>query len=81
VARDRLDFRDVSIEAAPWGASEGVFRVHSMRSLAIAAHRPLPLLGRYLFHEGFVTAGVDLGGADVESADRAQSAAPAQSAQ
>lgn len=74
VVRERLDFPDVSIEAAQWGASEGVFRVHSTRSIAIAAHRPLPMPGRYLFHDGFVTAGMELAGADEKSAGFAESA-------
>jgi 4'-phosphopantetheinyl transferase EntD len=60
VVRERLDFHDVSMEAAAWGASEGVFRIHPARTLAIGAHASLPMLGRYLFHERLVTAGVDL---------------------
>jgi 4'-phosphopantetheinyl transferase EntD len=67
VVGERLDFRDVSIEAAQWGAPEGVFRIHATRRIAIAAHGPLPMPGRYLFHDGFVTAGMDLGRADGES--------------
>jgi 4'-phosphopantetheinyl transferase EntD len=74
VVRERLNFRDVSIEAAAWGASEGVFLVHPTRSIAIAAHRSLPIQGRYLFHERFVTAGMDLAGADEESTASAESA-------
>src|ERR1700691_2265414 len=60
VVRESLNFRDVRIEAAAWGASEGVFLIHPTRSIAIAAHRSLPMQGRYLFHERFVTAGMDL---------------------
>jgi 4'-phosphopantetheinyl transferase EntD len=74
LAREHLDFSDVSIEAVEWGASEGVFLIHPTRSIAIAAHRPLPLQGRYLFHERFVTAGMDLAGAGGESAVSAESA-------
>ena len=74
VVRERLDFSDVSIEAAEWGASEGVFLIHPTRRIAIAAHRPLPMQGRYLFHEGFVTAGMDLAGADEDWAASAETA-------
>ena len=74
VVHERLDFPDVRIEAAEWGASEGVFRIHPTRSIAIAAQRSLPMQGRYLFHERFVTAGMDLAGADEESAASAESA-------
>ena len=59
---ERLNFQDVGIEAAGWGASEGVFRILPARKIAIAAHSSLPMHGRYLFHERFATAGMDLAG-------------------
>jgi 4'-phosphopantetheinyl transferase EntD len=63
VVRESLDFHDVSVEAAAWGASEGVFTIHPTRDIAIAKGLTLPLQGRYLFHEQFVTAGMALAAA------------------
>jgi 4'-phosphopantetheinyl transferase EntD len=60
VVGERLNFHDVSIEAAAWGAADGMFRIHPVRSVAIAAHAAQALGGRYLFHERFLTAGLDL---------------------
>jgi 4'-phosphopantetheinyl transferase EntD len=60
LVRQPLGFHDVSMEAAAWGASDGVFRIHPARTLAIAAHAALPMQGRYLFHETWVTTGIDL---------------------
>jgi enterobactin synthetase component D / holo-[acyl-carrier protein] synthase len=57
-ARERLDFHDARVEAPAWAASDGAFEIHATRSLAIAEYAALPLRGRYLFHEGFVTAGL-----------------------
>jgi len=59
-ARQRLNFHDARVEAPVWGAAGGAFKIHAMRSLAIAAYATLPLQGRYLFHEGFVTAGLGI---------------------
>jgi 4'-phosphopantetheinyl transferase EntD len=66
LVHERLEFHDVRLEAPAWGASSGGFEIHPTRSLAMAEHAPLPLRGRYLFHEGFVTAGVGVaaGGGD-----------------
>jgi 4'-phosphopantetheinyl transferase EntD len=66
VVRERLGFHDVSMEPAAWGASEGVFRIHPARALAIAAHAALPLQGHYLFHETWVTAGIDLAAGSID---------------
>ncbi len=60
LAREALNFHDVSIEAVDWGGPAGVFRVQALRPLALARHAPPPWAGRYLFHEGFVTAGIGL---------------------
>jgi 4'-phosphopantetheinyl transferase EntD len=57
-ARQRLNFHDVRVEAPAWGGSGEVFKIHAMRSLAISKYASLPLQGRYLFHEGLVTAGL-----------------------
>lgn len=62
VVRERLSFRDVRVEAR-WGAAQGDFRIHPTRSIAITANVPQPLQGRYVFHEKYVTAGMDLAAA------------------
>jgi 4'-phosphopantetheinyl transferase EntD len=62
ISQERLDFQDVRVEAA-WGDSEGQFRIHPIRTLAIGLHTALPMHGRYLFHQEFVTAGVGLAAA------------------
>jgi 4'-phosphopantetheinyl transferase EntD len=63
LVRESLDFRDVCVEAAAWGADEGVFTIHPVRSIAIAHGSLVPLQGRYVFHEQFVTAGMALAAA------------------
>jgi 4'-phosphopantetheinyl transferase EntD len=61
--RQHLNFHDARVEAPAWGAPGGAFKIHAMSSLAIAEYATLPLQGRYLFHEGFVTAGLGLAAA------------------
>jgi 4'-phosphopantetheinyl transferase EntD len=63
LARERLDFQDVRVEAG-WGASQGPFWVYATRHLAMAQHTAMPMQGRYLFHQEFVTAGLGLPAAD-----------------
>jgi 4'-phosphopantetheinyl transferase EntD len=58
LVREALGFHDVRVEAVEWGAARGTFLIHPLRHLAIARHAAPPLLGRYLFHERFVTAGM-----------------------
>ena len=62
VVGERLDFNDVRVEAA-WGACEGAFWIHPARDVALARRTMFPLQGRYLFHEGFATAGLGLAAA------------------
>jgi 4'-phosphopantetheinyl transferase EntD len=57
---ERLNFHDVRFEATEWGASDGTYSMHPTRSIAVCAHTALPLHGRYLFHEAFVTAGMSV---------------------
>jgi 4'-phosphopantetheinyl transferase EntD len=57
---EALNFHDARVEVPDFGASEGLFSIHPMRELAIARESALPLQGRYLGHEGFITAGVSL---------------------
>jgi len=63
LVRERLNFHDVRVEAAAWGASSGALRIHATRCIAVRERAALPLQGRYLFHERLVTAGMALGGA------------------
>jgi hypothetical protein len=60
LVREFLDFHDVRVEAEPWGASSGTFRIHATRRIALRTHIAQPLQGQYLYHEGFVTAGMRL---------------------
>lgn len=56
---ERLNFHDVRVEAQR-GASGGAFRIHAVRSIALRACAALPVQGRYLHHDGLVTAGMGL---------------------
>ena len=53
-----LDFHDVRIDAPAWGDATGVFTAAAMRRIRFASHASLPIEGRYVFHEQFVSAGV-----------------------
>ncbi|HEY2635502.1 MAG TPA: 4'-phosphopantetheinyl transferase superfamily protein [Steroidobacteraceae bacterium] len=72
LVRERLNFHDVRVEAAAWGASSGAFRILPTRRIAVCARAAPPLHGRYRFHQGFVTAGMAL--ADVADAAVEESA-------
>jgi 4'-phosphopantetheinyl transferase EntD len=65
VVRESLSFHDVTVAPMEWGAAGGVFEIHATRGIAIAKRTALPLRGRYLFHEEFVTAGMGLPAAAV----------------
>jgi 4'-phosphopantetheinyl transferase EntD len=67
VARQRLNFQDVRVEAPAWDGCGGGFEIHALRSLAIAEYATPPLRGRYLFHQGFVTAGLGLTAAPLQA--------------
>jgi 4'-phosphopantetheinyl transferase EntD len=60
LVRERLNFHDANVEVPDWGRSRGNFRLHANRRIALADHAALPLPGRYLFHEHFVTAAIAL---------------------
>ena len=60
LTREWLNFHDVWVELPAWGAAQGAFNIHASRGIAFASHAVLPLKGRFLFHEEFVTAGVAL---------------------
>jgi 4'-phosphopantetheinyl transferase EntD len=53
-----LDFHDLRVEARGWGGSIGTFAVSATRSIRFAGRVALPIVGRYLFHEHFVSAAV-----------------------
>ena len=53
-----LDFHDLRVEADGWGKSTGTFAVCATRSIGFARRVALPIVGRYLFHEHFVSAAV-----------------------
>jgi 4'-phosphopantetheinyl transferase EntD len=63
LVRERLNFHDVRVEVVAWGAPSGAYRIHAIRSIALRTRTALPVQGRYLYHEGFVTAGLALAGA------------------
>jgi enterobactin synthetase component D / holo-[acyl-carrier protein] synthase len=53
-----LDFHDLRVEAGGWGNPAGTFAVSATRSIRFARRVALPIVGRYLFHEHFVSAAV-----------------------
>jgi 4'-phosphopantetheinyl transferase EntD len=58
IVRERLGFHDARVQAAQWGAADGVFSIHATRDIALSTRTALPMQGRYRFHEQFVTAGI-----------------------
>jgi 4'-phosphopantetheinyl transferase EntD len=60
VTAEWLNFDDLRVEPLEWGAPAGAIRIHANRSLSIGERAALPILGQYVFHEEFVTAGVAL---------------------
>jgi 4'-phosphopantetheinyl transferase EntD len=62
IVRERLSFHDARVEAVGWGAADGVFNIHATRNIDLSTRTALPMQGRYLFHEAFVTAGIALVG-------------------
>ncbi len=53
-----LDFHDLRVEAGGWGDARGTFAVSATRNIRFTQRAALPLVGRYLFHERFVSAAV-----------------------
>jgi 4'-phosphopantetheinyl transferase EntD len=51
-----LDFHDLRVQAA-WGETRGTFTASATRDIRFA-HLDLPVTGRYVFHEQFVSAGL-----------------------
>ena len=61
---ERLTFHDARVEAPSFGAAGGTFTIQPTKRIALAEKAALPLLGRYLFHQQFVTAGLSLASCD-----------------
>ncbi|HEX3397434.1 MAG TPA: 4'-phosphopantetheinyl transferase superfamily protein [Steroidobacteraceae bacterium] len=66
LVQEWLNFHDAAVEVAAWGSARGAFRIHANRPIALARHAELPLQGRYLFHEEFVSTGIALINTKVE---------------
>jgi len=60
LAEEWLDFHDLRITPETWGTDSGAFRVSALRPLALSATNPAPWVGRYLFHDGYVSTGISL---------------------
>ena len=52
-----LSFADARVEVE-WKAADSTFRVHPCRRLKVAERVSFPQMGRYLLHDGWVTAGI-----------------------
>jgi 4'-phosphopantetheinyl transferase EntD len=68
VTAEWLNFEDLRVEPVKWGASPGGILIHSTRRLSIEDRVALPILGQYVFHQEFVTAGVALSTLDRRAA-------------
>jgi 4'-phosphopantetheinyl transferase EntD len=60
-----LDFHDLSIAVNDWGRTQGSFTASATRSIRFARHADLPIQGRYVFHDQFVSAGLSVPAAAV----------------
>jgi 4'-phosphopantetheinyl transferase EntD len=58
LTRERLNFLDAVVQAAPEPASMGTFSIRSTRRIAFEDHAIMPLQGRYLLQQEEVTAGI-----------------------
>ncbi|MDP9089310.1 MAG: 4'-phosphopantetheinyl transferase superfamily protein [Pseudomonadota bacterium] len=57
---ERLGFHDACVEVSDWGSARGTFTIEARRKIDFASHAELPLQGRYLFHDNFITTGIAL---------------------
>ena len=59
-----LDFHDLWIEPKSWSAPlagvPSTFAVHANRRLAVFDYASFPVVGKYLFHQGYVSVGIAL---------------------
>jgi 4'-phosphopantetheinyl transferase EntD len=58
LTQERLGFHDARVEVGEWNRQFGSFSISATRAIAFAAHAPLPMSGRFSFHEEFVSAGL-----------------------
>jgi 4'-phosphopantetheinyl transferase EntD len=72
LVRERLNFHDVRVEVAAWGAPSGGYRIHPIRPIALRRRTVLPVEGRFLFHDELVSTGLALPVAAGTAADSAQ---------
>jgi 4'-phosphopantetheinyl transferase EntD len=57
---ERLNFQDARVEPAEWNLGRGGFHIHATRAIALPTADVQALHGRYVFHEGWLTAGMAL---------------------
>jgi 4'-phosphopantetheinyl transferase EntD len=62
---ERLTFHDARVDAPTWGAASGTFAIQPTKRIGVANNAALPLHGRYLFHQQFVSAGIALTAATI----------------
>jgi 4'-phosphopantetheinyl transferase EntD len=74
LTREWLDFHDLSVSPRAWNLKSGEFAVTPTRPIAVQTAAGSDFVGRYLFHERYVSTGVAL------SAAPAPAAAPAPTA-
>jgi 4'-phosphopantetheinyl transferase EntD len=55
-----LDFHDLRIEVPRWARARGEFLATPTRDIRFGSHAAFPLVGRYAFHEEFVSAGISV---------------------
>jgi enterobactin synthetase component D / holo-[acyl-carrier protein] synthase len=67
LTRERLTFHDARVDAPTWGGAGGSFIIQPTKRIALADNAALPLNGRYLLHQQFVTAGIALTAATVSA--------------
>jgi len=60
LTREYLGFDDARVEIGGWPCTQGDFAVHACRPMALCQQASLPLVGRYVFHQQFVTAGISV---------------------
>jgi 4'-phosphopantetheinyl transferase EntD len=58
LTREWLDFHDLAVEPLEWGSPRGEFCVRPVRRIAAEAFFRPPMLGRFRFHDSWVTAAV-----------------------
>jgi 4'-phosphopantetheinyl transferase EntD len=64
LVREYLGFHDATVVPV-WGAQRGAFTISANRRIGLERHVPLPLKGRFLFHEEFVSTGIAVNGVAV----------------